>query len=299
MIFDVQRYSTHDGSGIRTVVFLKGCPLRCQWCSNPESQERGVEILFDAHRCILCRSCLAPEFGGAMHEIDGRVVPDRTKPVPPGLARACPTMAIRLAGREVDVDAVVAEVLKDAPFFLKSGGGVTFSGGEPLDQGEFLLRCVQRFTALGIGVAVESCLAVDPSVLAPFLDYPIEWLVDVKHVDEEKYLLQTSGPVDQALENLRVLSRSSSNVTYRIPLIPGFNESEPERTKILGFIASLDRASADAPRVDLLPYHALAAGKYHQLGRTNPYDRKALGSGVLGGWQTAAAALGMQVNLGG
>ena len=220
MIFDVQRYSTHDGPGIRTIVFLKGCPLRCQWCSNPESQQKGLEILFDAHRCILCRSCLRPEFGGAMRELDGRIVPDRSKPVPAGLSQACPTQAIRLAGREAEVESLVAEVCRDRAFFEKSGGGVTFSGGEPLDQVEFLLRCIERLSALGVGVAIESCLAVEPSALEPFLDYRIEWLVDVKHVDEDAYLMQTGGHVDQVLANLRTLSRSSSCVTYRIPLIP-------------------------------------------------------------------------------
>ena len=299
MIFDVQRFSTHDGPGIRTLVFLKGCPLRCDWCSNPESQRSSVEILFDPKLCILCHSCLRPEFGGAMKEVDGKVVPDRSKPVPDGLAAVCPTRAIRLAGRQVEVEALVAEIARDKAFFAKSGGGVTFSGGEPLDQLEFLKQCFEKLTALGIPIAIESCLAVERQAVEALLEYPIEWLVDVKHVDPEKYLAQTSGSVDQLLDNLRLLSKSAKKITYRIPLIPGFNESDEDRELILGFIGSLDRASPGAPKVDILPYHELAAGKYAQLGRANPYHRKPLSNETLESWRTSAARLGALVSVGG
>jgi len=298
MIFDVQRYSTHDGPGIRTNVFLKGCPLRCEWCSNPESQERAVEILFDEKRCLRCRSCLDPQFGGAMKEVDGRIVPDRTKPVPAGLARVCPSQAIRLAGRVTDVDALVTELSKDAVFFSKSGGGVTFSGGEPLDQPEFLVACIERLAALGISVAIETCLAVEPETVAAVLAHNVEWLVDVKHVDEEKYLLQTGGHVGQSLENLRAIARSTPAVTFRIPLIPGFNDTDAERKQIFDFLAALERPGPGAPRVDILPYHDLAAGKYHQLGRPNPYGRK-LPPGVLEGWRKAALDRGFEISIGG
>jgi len=299
MIFDVQRFSTHDGPGIRTLVFLKGCPLRCDWCSNPESQRSSVEILFDPKLCILCHSCLRPEFGGAMKEVDGKVVPDRSKPVPDGLAAVCPTRAIRLAGRQVEVETLVAEIARDKAFFAKSGGGVTFSGGEPLDQLEFLKQCFEKLTALGIPIAIESCLAVERQAVEALLEYPIEWLVDVKHVDPEKYLAQTSGSVDQLLDNLRLLSKSAKKITYRIPLIPGFNESDEDRELILGFIGSLDRASPGAPKVDILPYHELAAGKYAQLGRANPYHRKPLSNETLESWRTSAARLGALVSVGG
>jgi len=299
MIFDVQRYSTHDGSGIRTNVFLKGCPLRCEWCSNPESQQRSVEILFDAKRCIKCRSCLDPRFGGAMRELDGAIVPDRSVPVPPGLGKVCPTQAIRLAGREAEIETLVAEAAKDRLFFAKSGGGVTFSGGEPLDQLDFLLGCVQRLEALGISVAVESCLAVEPEAVEALLAHRIEWLIDVKHVDEEKTLLQTAGRVDQMLENIRLIAKNAAKVTFRIPLIPGFNDTDGERRRIFAFIGSLDRASPAPPRVDILPYHDLAAGKYYQLGRPNPYVRKPLAKNVLDDWRKAAADYGFEVNIGG
>jgi pyruvate formate lyase activating enzyme len=299
MIFDVQRFSTHDGPGIRTVVFLKGCSLRCQWCSNPESQQRDAEILFDARRCIACRSCLAPQFGGAMREVAGAIVPDRSRPVPPGLATVCPTRALRVAGREASVDTLVTEVTQDTAFFTKSGGGVTFSGGEPLDQVEFLEACVRALSARGVSVAVESCLAVEPEALAKLLAYPLDWLVDLKHVDAEAYLYQTSGHVDQALNNLRTLARSTARITYRIPVIPGFNEGDADRTKLLDFLGSLERVSTDAVRVDLLAYHELAAGKYAQLGRPHPYTRGRLVPGVMDAWRDDAQARGFSVNVGG
>jgi len=301
LTFDVQRYSTHDGSGIRTIVFFKGCPLRCWWCSNPESQQTEVEILFDAKRCIRCRSCLHPSFGGAMQELpDGQIVPDRSKPVPLGLAKVCPSLAIRLAGREVEVEALIEEVLKDKVFFAKSGGGVTFSGGEPLAQTEFLLSCIGRLGALGISVTIESCLAVEPSAVAAVAAQSVDWLIDVKQVEDERFLLQTSGDLGLVLANTRTVAKVSPNVTFRIPLIPGFNDSDEDRQRIFEFIGSLERASTEAPKVDILPYHELAAGKYHQLGRDNPYTRDhVLAEGVVERWRKAAVDYGFQASIGG
>jgi pyruvate formate lyase activating enzyme len=208
-------------------------------------------------------------------------------------------LAIRLAGREVSVEALVVEVAKDKVFFDKSGGGVTFSGGEPLDQVEFLVGCVGKLGAEGIGVAIETCLAVAPETLEALLPYPIHWLVDVKHVDAGKYLDQTTGDLDQTLANVRALSLASTRVTYRIPLIPGFNDSDEDRGRILAFLGSLERASADALRVDILPYHELAAGKYLQLGRSSPYDRRPLTSERADQWRQALSDRGFSVDLGG
>jgi pyruvate formate lyase activating enzyme len=299
ILFDVQRYSTHDGPGIRTVVFLKGCPLRCEWCSNPESQSVGLEILFEATRCVGCRACLRPEFGGAMHEVEGKIVPDRSKPVPRELAGVCPSLALRIAGREVEAEALVHEVLKDKAFFDKSGGGVTFSGGEPLDQPEFLLECVQRLEMVGVSVAIESCLAVEASALLPFLGHNIHWLVDVKHLDADKLAAKTAGDAPSILANLRLLASREVQVTYRVPLIPGFNDSDVDRDAILGFIALLERPPTARVRVDVLPYHDLAAGKYQQLGRPNPYTRERIAQPTLEGWKNAAANRGIELSWGG
>ena len=299
LVFDVQRYSTHDGPGIRTVVFFKGCPLRCDWCSNPESQKVELEILFDSTRCVGCRACLHPQFGGAMHEVEGKIQPDRTKTVPRALAAVCPSLALRVAGREVEVDALVREVVKDQAFFAKSGGGVTFSGGEPLDQPEFLLQCIEKLEALGVPVAIETCLAVESAVLLPFLEHNIQWLVDVKHLDPQRFLTRTAGDVAWVVSNVRLVSDKADHVAYRVPLIPGFNDSDSDRDWILGFIASLERRSLGPVCVDVLPYHDLAAGKYHQLGRPNPYTRDRIGQETLEGWKKAAGSLAMTLTVGG
>ena len=138
IVFDIQRFSTHDGPGIRTVVFLKGCTLRCAWCSNPEGQAFEPEILYNEHRCVGCRACLDSSFGGAMvAQPNGIVRVNRSAKAAPGLAAACPSLAIRVAGQEMTAEEVAREAMRDARFFSKSGGGVTLSGGEPLSRPAF------------------------------------------------------------------------------------------------------------------------------------------------------------------
>lgn len=300
MIFDIQRFSTHDGPGIRTVVFLKGCPLRCTWCANPESQSQEREILFSADRCIGCHACLAPEFGGAMQFDAGGVLPDRNQPVPAALGAVCPSLAIRVAGKDVGAEELVAILARDRRYFDKTGGGVTFSGGEPLKQSAFVAECVARLAAMGIGSAIETCLAVEPAEIEPLLAYPIHWLVDVKHVDEEIFLHETGGHVDQVMAAIALVARRAPSLSFRIPLIPGFNAGDEDRRRIFEFIASLDRAAEGPPRVDILPCHDLASGKYLQLGRSNPYTASPRPSAqTVDAWKSDAARYGFITDIGG
>ncbi len=300
MIFDIQRFSTHDGPGIRTIVFLKGCSLRCTWCANTERQSEEPEILFSSKRCIGCRSCLAPQFGGAMQAHVGRVMPNRTKSVPLALVGVCPSLAIRVAGKHIEIDDLMTQLVCDRPYFMKSGGGVTFSGGEPLNQPEFVAECVTRLADLGVGSAIETCLAVERKNVELLLPLPLYWLVDVKHVDEEKFLQETGGHVEDVLSNIALVARSAYHVTFRIPLIPSFNHSDEDRKRIFDFIASLERAEDGPPRVDILPCHDLAAGKYMQLGRPNPF--KAIPSPsdhLVNEWKSEAKRYGFTTDIGG
>ncbi|OHE67586.1 MAG: hypothetical protein A2001_15695 [Treponema sp. GWC1_61_84] len=328
MIFDIQRFSTHDGAGIRTVVFFKGCPLRCAWCENPESQEAGPELLFDPKHCIDCASCLRPEAGGFMHRnAEGRIAPARRaqralgaagsagggRPAEPAagltaepatglpaLAELCPSLAIRIAGREASAEEIIAEVMKDEAFFRKSGGGVTFSGGEPLAQGALLRELLGAFAERGVDCAVESCLAVGRGALESVLPFKPTWLVDLKHTDEHAFREGTGGDLTLVMANLKLLAETGANMVFRVPVIPGFNDDDASMRGIMEFAADLPRPSGGKPRMDLLPYHDLAAGKYAALGRPYPYPRGlAVSTPRLRRQAEAGRALGLDITIGG
>lgn len=235
-----------------------------------------------------------------MREEEGWVVPDRSKPVPHGLAGVCPSLAIRVAGETMTPEGIVAAVMADEAFYRQSGGGVTFSGGEPLLYPEFLAACLDLLRDQGVPVAVETCLAVDPENLAPFLDRDIHWLPDVKHADAAVFRRGTGGDLAQVQANIRRLVAAAPEVTFRLPIIPGFNEDGFSMEAIFNFIGGLERASPQAPRLDLLPFHQLAAGKYGLLGRNDPYaaDPK-LHQKTLARWREAAATRNFQVTVGG
>jgi pyruvate formate lyase activating enzyme len=243
---------------------------------------------------------LAPQFGGAMQAHAGQVIPDRAKSVPLVLAGVCPSLAIRVAGKHIEIDDLMTQLVCDQPYFTKSGGGVTFSGGEPLNQPEFVAECVTRLADVGISSAIETCLAVERKNVELLLPLPVYWLVDVKHVDEEKFLQETGGHVEDVLSNIALVARSARSITFRIPLIPGFNHSDEDRKRIFDFIASLERAEDGPPRVDILPCHDLAAGKYMQLGRPNPFKAIPRPSDhLVNEWKSEAKRYGFTTDIGG
>ena len=272
MIFDIQRFSTHDGPGIRTVVFFKGCPLSCAWCENPESQSFARELLFTKARCVGCGSCLDPVHGGAVRKASvGGIEVDRKVGPLPSIAGACPSLALRLAGSEASVEEILAVVLKDAAFYRNSGGGVTFSGGEPFAQVELLDELVGASAAHGLDTAVETCLAVPWGAVERLIGRIGHWLVDLKHIDSDAFRAGTGGEVDLVLGNIERLALAGADIAFRVPAIPGFNDDEVSMRGILAFASSLPFASGSAGRrrLDILPYHDLARGKYEALGR--PY----------------------------
>lgn len=327
IIFDIQRFSTHDGDGIRTIVFFKGCPLRCTWCENPESQATKPELLFDPRHCINCSSCLQPEAGGLMHrDAAGRIA--IVRPVPAtGSANArishaameataglCPSLAIRVAGRKMSAGEIIAEVMKDEIFFRNSGGGVTFSGGEPLLQSGVLLELVRSFTGLGLDCAMETCLAIGPGTIEPFLDFSLTWLVDLKHTDARVFREGTGGNLSMVMDNMERLADSGAKMVFRVPVIPGFNDNDQAMGGILAYAAMLaSRAQSQQgfagrqhgaavvkPHLDLLPYHDLAAGKYAALGRPYPYARGlSVSRAFLEYHAKAGAELGLEIGIGG
>ena len=257
-VFNLQRYSLHDGPGIRTTVFLKGCPARCWWCHNPESQLAGPEIACSEPRCIACDACLL-----ACHE---GLKPRERCILCGDCSTACPTGARTLVGREMTVGEVLADVMRDRMFFADSGGGVTFSGGEPLAQPEFLKALLASFRAREISTAVDTAGFCPPGTLlelAPLVDL---FLFDLKCMDREKHLAGTGVDNVGVLENLARLSEANGNIWLRVPVVPGFNDTLEE----MNAIARATRDLGALRQVWLLPYHASWAGKPARLGKEPP-----------------------------
>jgi pyruvate formate lyase activating enzyme len=264
-IFLVERFALHDGPGIRTTVFFKGCPMRCWWCHSPESQSTVPETLVRADRCIRCGECLQACEHGAIAEADGEFTTLRAHCAVCGAcAQVCPSGAREIAGREVTVAELVAEIERDVAFFDGSGGGVTFSGGEPLMQAAFLGDAIRACRELGIHTAVETAgFAPWPAVeLAATADLV---LFDLKLHDEARHRFYTGVSNRPILENLARLAATSANLRVRIPLVPGVNDTAAEVDGLGRFLAS-----AGIREVDLLPYHTAGVAKYRRLGRSAP-----------------------------
>lgn len=271
VVFDIQHYAVHDGPGIRTLVFLKGCPLECLWCCNPESQGFGPEITHHRLRCRSCFSCVEACPHGAVRASEEGPVFDR--PVckaceMPLCVDACPQNALALAGTRMTADQVMKRVGLDRAFYENSGGGVTFSGGEPFAQPDFLEELLTRSRGLGIHTAVETCGLVDPRILMrcePLVDL---FLFDLKILDPGRHEEMTGAPNGMILENLRALAaRRPEGVTVRVPLVPGCTDGEDNLQAIGAFLRSLGIG-----RVELMPYHALGTDKYAALGRPYPLE---------------------------
>lgn len=246
VVFNVQRFSAHDGPGLRTTVFLKGCPLRCAWCHNPEGLRPDPELLWDPGKCLECRAC-------ACAETDAEA------------AEACPSGAKRMAGRSVTVAELLEEVARDRIFFEESGGGVTFSGGEPLAQPAFLREALEACRSRGISTALDTCgyAARDDLLSAAALCDVV--LFDLKGMDDARHRANTGVPASSIHANLTALAAAHPRVWLRIPLIPGRTDHPEELRAAAAFAASLR-----LERVAILPYHALGAGKTRLLERGAP-----------------------------
>ena len=276
LVFDIQRYSIHDGPGIRTVVFLKGCPLRCLWCSNPESQKDSIELEFRSSLCEQHMLCFGICPHAAIHP-DPKVDPPRKIDFQKctlcgDCVRICPTGALHFIGREMTTGQVFREILKDVAFYRKSGGGVTLSGGEPFAQPEFSLEILQRCYQRNIHTAVETSGQVDWDVLQKALPFTSLFLYDLKHLNTQTHLEYTAVPNELILSNLYRLVDSGARVILRIPLVPGFNMDE-EHLQSVGELA----ARLEIEELHLMPFHQFGKDKYTRLCR--PYllgDQKGL-----------------------
>lgn len=267
MVFDIQRYSLHDGPGLRTNVFLKGCPLRCQWCANPESQQRQRELAFSAHHCIHCtqfaepcHTCFAHVPGSAE---DATELADRVA--------ICPTGALHWIGELRTAGDVIAEVRRDTPFY-GAEGGLTLTGGEATLQPAFAEALLRLAKAAGITTALETAGHTQWRVFVRLLPWLDVILYDLKHLNGALHRQYTGVGNALILANLRQLAAHNAPLIVRIPLIPGFNADPASLHALATFIIQLGTA---VQRVDLLPYHTLGKAKYRALGRPYPWTADA------------------------
>jgi pyruvate formate lyase activating enzyme len=263
VVFDIQRYSIHDGPGIRTTVFLKGCPLRCVWCQNPESQNREPELLLNRTLCGGCGQCIPVCTVFANSLLGRRSQIDRTKCVRCGTCViTCPNQARRLSGKFMTVDEVLKVVRKDLKFYEVSGGGITLSGGEATFQPDFAAALLRKSKELKIHTALETCGYVSWKVLDQLLPYVDLVLYDIKHWDSEIHKRGTGVSNQIIFENAKRVAEIKP-MKARVPLIPGFNDSEHDIRSIASFIGSLPNQI----EMDLLAYNPLGEGKYERLGK--------------------------------
>ena len=265
LVFDIEKFAVHDGPGIRTVVFLKGCPLHCLWCHNPESQSFEPEMFFRTEKCTLCGKCaaLCPEHCHAV--ADGKHSFDRAKCRLCGVCSAhCPNGALETVGRKMSVSEVMTEVLKDQVFYRNSGGGLTLSGGEPLAHFEFSSGLLRAAKDAGIHTAVETSGFAPWDRIRDLLPLVDLWLWDVK-APPEKHEKLTGVPWEPIFANLEKLAAAGGSVILRCPLIPQVNDEESQLIRI----AELADGLGCVQRIDLEPDHPLGEGKNRNLGRKN------------------------------
>ncbi|PWH13039.1 MAG: glycyl-radical enzyme activating protein [Anaerolineae bacterium] len=263
ILFDIRRYSVHDGPGIRTTVFFKGCPLNCWWCHNPEGKSPEIEIFLRENRCIRCGACLNVCEVGAIYQHHESFETNRALCTLCGACvEECYAEARELVGKRMTVSEVLEEIERDRAFFEQSGGGVTFSGGEPLFQPNFLAALLQACRSQGIHTAVDTCGFASWDTLNRLRTDIDLFLYDLKLIDEERHRQFTGVSNLPILENLRRLSAFGHSIFVRFPIIPQINDDAINLRQMVEFLLSLPQKHP----LDLLPYHASALHKYNGLG---------------------------------
>ncbi|ACB86040.1 glycyl-radical enzyme activating protein [Natranaerobius thermophilus] len=261
-IFNIQRFSIHDGPGIRTTVFIKGCPLRCEWCHNPEGLAFESQLLIHHNSCMDCGLCqeICPENAIFTEQNSTQINQEKCKKCSI-CQESCPVNAIEMIGEQMTANKVIEEVEKDKVFFEESKGGVTFSGGEPLMQVDFLYETLCRLKEKGIHTTVDTSGYVPWEVFERIYELVDLFLYDIKVLDDEKHKNLTGVSNERIVNNLATLNQIHTNINVRIPIIPTINNTREELTKIGNFLSTLK-----INQVDLIPFHEYGFDKYSKLG---------------------------------
>jgi pyruvate formate lyase activating enzyme len=265
VIFDIQHFSLHDGPGVRSTVFFKGCPLSCAWCSNPESQRRVAELLFFKNNCTRCGCCVTSCPNGALSMDENGISTHRKLCVGCGeCVSRCPQNARSLSGKVMDVGAITDEVRQHWRIFMQSGGGITCSGGEALAQPAFLKALLESLhEELGFHTCIETCGHTSWDILETILPHTDMVLLDIKHMNCEKHREGTGQGNQLILENAARLARLKIQTLIRLPLIPGFNDDEDNLNALAAFMKKNGLLS-----IEILPYHTFGVSKHEALGKT-------------------------------
>lgn len=277
-IFNVQKYSLYDGPGIRTLIFFKGCPLRCRWCSNPEGLERKYQVMYMEDSCIHCGNCI-PVCPVNIHSFanqDGGTARTHYEPPKHTINRSidcvgcrkceaiCPKKALSIAGTDLKISDVLEIIQQDALFYLSSGGGVTLGGGEVTAQPEFATNLLMECQRMGINTAIETCGYAKLETLLMIAQFTDLFLYDLKHIDSERHYELTGVRNERILDNLTELIHRGFNIKIRMPLIRGVNDSNDTIRRTMEFLQPFNRCK-NFQGIDLLPYHKLGINKYKQL----------------------------------
>jgi len=273
LVFDIQRLSWHDGPGIRTLIFLKGCFLRCVWCANPEGQFFRKEMLFDKRKCIKCGECIkvCKNNANKLDTVLNEMILDRDACKLSGnCVNACIVGARLLSGKRYSISELLEIVLKDEIFYRNSGGGVTLSGGEPTFQFEFTLEFLKELKRNNINTAIETCGFTEWEKFKQIAAYSDWVLFDFKNLDNEKHLRFTGVSNKKILNNLKKLLGLKDNVIIRITLVPGFNDMEEEKQRMIEYIKNIRKDI----KIEFINYHELGKYKYYLLDRVYDFSKK-------------------------
>jgi pyruvate formate lyase activating enzyme len=269
LIFNIQKFSVHDGPGIRTTIFFKGCPLTCQWCHNPESQSYQKEILIDRERCSLCGRCKEHCSQQAIQMVNGKVLYNKNKcNYCESCVDYCYSNAREIAGQEYTVSELMIEIQKDKAFYEQSGGGVTLSGGEVMTQIGFVAELVEACKEQGISVVIDTCGYAPQESFLRIMENVDLFLYDIKIMDSNEHRQYMGQDNALILENLKLLSNKGATIQLRLPLIEGINTTDDHIQMIIDFISDLTIHS-----INLLPYHHMGKDKYKKLQMEYPLEQ--------------------------